>query len=162
LRTVPVTMHLSIRDVPDSLTAALIESRGRAALRGLQRNFGIVDPRIAISGLNPHAGEGGSLGRAEIEVIEPAMAALAAEGWRPNARSCAPKPLERDSRTSPRRHRPPRAQREQVARAEFHPGPTTARPHRRNSRATGGRARLRSRPRSRRTDACVARFGSIG
>src|SRR5437764_6673933 len=82
LRTVPVTTHLPIRDVPDSLTAALIESRGRAALRGLQRNFGIADPRLAISGLNPHAGEGGSVGRAEIEVIEPAIAALAAEGWR--------------------------------------------------------------------------------
>src|SRR5207237_3969660 len=63
-------------------TAALIESRGRAALRGLQRNFGIADPRLAISGLNPHSGEGGSLGRAEIEVIEPAIAALRAEGWR--------------------------------------------------------------------------------
>src|SRR5437763_11985881 len=82
LRTVPVTTHLPLRDVPDSLTPALIESRGRAALRGLQRNFGISDPRLAISGLNPHAGEGGSLGRAEIEVIEPAIAALAAEGWR--------------------------------------------------------------------------------
>src|SRR6058998_1979120 len=76
LRTVPVTTHLPLRDVPDSLTPALIESRGRAALRGLQRNFGIADPRLAISGLNPHSGEGGSLGRAEIEVIEPAIAAL--------------------------------------------------------------------------------------
>jgi 4-hydroxythreonine-4-phosphate dehydrogenase len=82
LRTVPVTTHLPLRDVPDSLTPALIESRGRAALRGLQRNFGIAEPRLAISGLNPHAGEGGQLGRAEIEVIEPAIAALAAEGWR--------------------------------------------------------------------------------
>jgi 4-hydroxythreonine-4-phosphate dehydrogenase len=81
LRTVPVTTHLAIRDVPDSLTAALIESRGRATLRGLQRNFGIAEPRLAVSGLNPHSGEGGALGRAEIEVIEPAIAALAAEGW---------------------------------------------------------------------------------
>src|SRR5881275_3713533 len=76
LRTVPVTTHLPIRDVPDSLTAALIESRGRAALRGLQRNFGIADPRLAVSGLNPHAGEGGSLGREEIEIIAPAVRAL--------------------------------------------------------------------------------------
>jgi 4-hydroxythreonine-4-phosphate dehydrogenase len=82
LRTVPVTTHLPLRDVPDTLTSALIESRGRAALRGLQRNFGIAEPRLAISGLNPHAGEGGSLGRAEIDVIAPAIAALAAEGWR--------------------------------------------------------------------------------
>src|SRR5256714_5539258 len=79
LRTIPVTTHLPLRDVPDSLTSALIESRGRAALRGLQRNFRIADPRLAISGLNPHSGEGGSLGRAEIDVIEPAIAALRAE-----------------------------------------------------------------------------------
>jgi 4-hydroxythreonine-4-phosphate dehydrogenase len=82
LRTVPVTTHLPLREVPDALTVSLIESRGRAALRGLQRNFGIAEPRLAISGLNPHAGEGGQLGRAEIEVIGPAIAALAAEGWR--------------------------------------------------------------------------------
>src|SRR5436309_4542737 len=82
LRTVPVTTHLPIRDVPDSLTTALIESRGRAALRGLQRNFGIADPRLAVSGLNPHAGDGGSLGRDEIDVIVPAIAALVADGWR--------------------------------------------------------------------------------
>jgi 4-hydroxythreonine-4-phosphate dehydrogenase len=82
LRTVPVTTHIPLRDVPDSLTSALIESRARATLRGLQRSFGIAEPRLAIAGLNPHAGEGGSLGLAEVEVIAPAIAALAAEGWR--------------------------------------------------------------------------------
>ena len=82
LRTVPVTTHIALRDVPDRLTSSLIESRGRTTLRGLQRNFGIAEPRLAISGLNPHSGEGGLLGRAEIEVIEPAIAALRAEGWR--------------------------------------------------------------------------------
>ena len=82
LRTVPVTTHLPLADVPAALTSALIESRGRAALRGLQRNFGIPEPRLAISGLNPHAGEGGQLGLEEKEIIEPAIAALAAEGWR--------------------------------------------------------------------------------
>jgi len=82
LRTVPVTTHLPLVRVPEALTSALIESRGRATLRGLQRNFGIPDPRLAISGLNPHSGEGGQLGREEIEIIEPAIAALAAEGWR--------------------------------------------------------------------------------
>jgi 4-hydroxythreonine-4-phosphate dehydrogenase len=81
LRTVPVTTHLELADVPRRLTSALIESRGRATLRGLQRNFGIAQPRLAVSGLNPHSGEGGSLGREEIEIIEPAIAALAAEGW---------------------------------------------------------------------------------
>jgi 4-hydroxythreonine-4-phosphate dehydrogenase len=82
LRTVPVTTHLRLSDVPAVLTSALIESRGRAALRGLQRNFGSPEPRLAVSGLNPHAGEGGELGAEEIEIIEPAIAALAAEGWR--------------------------------------------------------------------------------
>jgi 4-hydroxythreonine-4-phosphate dehydrogenase len=82
LRTVPVTTHLPLSEVPRHLTGALIESRGRAALRGLQRNFGIPEPRLAVSGLNPHAGEGGRLGVEELEIIEPAIAALAAEGWR--------------------------------------------------------------------------------
>ena len=82
LRTVPVTTHLPLAEVAQTLTAGLIESRGRAGLRGLQRSFGIADPRLAVSGFNPHAGEGGRLGREEIEIIEPAIAALAAEGWR--------------------------------------------------------------------------------
>lgn len=82
LRTVPVTTHVALSEMLRALTSALIESRGRAALRGLQRNFGIPEPRLAVAGLNPHAGEGGKLGREEIEIIEPAIAALAAEGWR--------------------------------------------------------------------------------
>ncbi|MEO7564898.1 MAG: 4-hydroxythreonine-4-phosphate dehydrogenase PdxA [Sphingomicrobium sp.] len=82
LRTVPVTTHVAFADVPARLTSALIESRGRAALRGLQRNFGIPEPRLAVSGINPHAGEGGRLGKEELELIEPAIAALRAEGWR--------------------------------------------------------------------------------
>ena len=81
LRTVPVTTHLPLAAVAMQLSSALIESRGRAALRGLQRNFGIAEPRLAVSALNPHAGEGGELGREEIDLIEPAIAALAAEGW---------------------------------------------------------------------------------
>lgn len=82
LRTVPVTTHLPFRDVARALTSALIESRGRATLRGLQRSFGIAEPRLAVAALNPHAGEGGNLGREEGELIEPAIAALRAEGWR--------------------------------------------------------------------------------
>ena len=82
LRTVPLTTHLPLAEVPRALTSALIESRGRATLRGLQRNFGIPEPRLAVTGLNPHSGEGGRLGREEIEIIEPAIAALLAEGWR--------------------------------------------------------------------------------
>ena len=82
LRTVPVTTHLPLAKVPGALTSSLIESRGRAALRGLQRNFGIPEPRLAVSGFNPHAGEGGQVGTEELDVIAPAIAALAAEGWR--------------------------------------------------------------------------------
>ena len=82
LRTVPVTTHLALAAVSRHLTSSLIEARGRAVLRGLQRNFGIADPRLAIAGLNPHSGEGGALGREEIEIISPAIAILADEGWR--------------------------------------------------------------------------------
>jgi 4-hydroxythreonine-4-phosphate dehydrogenase len=82
LRTVPLTTHIPLSEVPRMLTSGLIESRGRATLRGLQRSFGIAEPRLAVSGLNPHAGEGGQLGTEEVEIIEPAIAALAAEGWR--------------------------------------------------------------------------------
>jgi len=82
LRTVPVTTHVPLDRVSSMLSPNLIENRGRAALRGLQRNFGIADPRLAISGLNPHAGEGGALGREEIDLIIPAIEALRAEGWR--------------------------------------------------------------------------------
>src|SRR5881398_4020546 len=71
LRTVPVTTHIPLSEVARQLSSALIEARGRAALRGLQRNFGIPEPRLAVSGLNPHSGEGGQLGREEIEIIQP-------------------------------------------------------------------------------------------
>jgi 4-hydroxythreonine-4-phosphate dehydrogenase len=81
LRTVPVTTHVPLGQVVERLTPALIEARGRAVMRGLQRNFGLAEPRLAVAGLNPHAGEGGSLGREEIELIQPAIDALRAEGW---------------------------------------------------------------------------------
>jgi 4-hydroxythreonine-4-phosphate dehydrogenase len=82
LRTVPVTTHLPLAEVAAALNPGLIEARGRAALRGLQRSFGIADPKLAVTGLNPHAGEGGALGREEIELILPAIEALRAEGWK--------------------------------------------------------------------------------
>ena len=82
LRTVPVTTHLPLAEVASHLSAALIEARGRTTLRGLQRNFGLAEPTLAVSGLNPHAGEGGMLGREEVELIQPAIAALRDEGWR--------------------------------------------------------------------------------
>jgi len=81
LRTVPVTTHLALADVPAALTQGLIEARARATLRGLQRNFGLPNPRLAVAGLNPHSGEHGALGREEIDLIAPAIEALRAEGW---------------------------------------------------------------------------------
>ncbi|MGL4543062.1 MAG: 4-hydroxythreonine-4-phosphate dehydrogenase PdxA [Polymorphobacter sp.] len=79
LRTVPITIHVPLADVATQLTTELIVSRARVAARGLQRDFGIATPRLAVAGLNPHAGEGGTLGREEIDIIMPAIAALRAE-----------------------------------------------------------------------------------
>jgi 4-hydroxythreonine-4-phosphate dehydrogenase len=81
LRTVPVTTHVPLNEVARRLTPGLIEARARATLRGLQRSFGIAEPRLAISALNPHAGEGGALGTEELDIIRPAIVVLRAEGW---------------------------------------------------------------------------------
>lgn len=80
LRVSPVTIHEALADVPGRLCAELVVARGRAIARALVRDFGIADPRIAVAGLNPHAGEGGALGREEIEIIAPAIASLREEG----------------------------------------------------------------------------------
>jgi 4-hydroxythreonine-4-phosphate dehydrogenase len=82
LRTVPVTTHLPFSEVIANLSSSLIEARGRTTLRGVQRNFAIAEPRLAVAALNPHAGEGGMLGREEIDMIGPAIEALRQEGWR--------------------------------------------------------------------------------
>jgi 4-hydroxythreonine-4-phosphate dehydrogenase len=79
LRTVPVTTHVPLRDVPSLLTVELIVAKGRATIRGLRRLFGIVRPRIAVAGLNPHAGENGALGREEIDIVQPAIERLREE-----------------------------------------------------------------------------------
>lgn len=80
LRVVPVTTHIPLADVPQALTTERIVAKGRAAIRGLQRQFGIEQPRIAVAGLNPHAGEDGALGREEIDIILPAIERLREEG----------------------------------------------------------------------------------
>ena len=80
LRTVPVTTHVALRDVSDLLSIDLIVAKARATDRGLIRNFGIARPRLAIAGFNPHAGEGGAIGREEIDLILPAIELLRAEG----------------------------------------------------------------------------------
>jgi 4-hydroxythreonine-4-phosphate dehydrogenase len=80
LRVVPLTVHVPLAEVSGLLTAELIVTKARVAARGLQRNFGIEAPRLAFAGLNPHAGEGGALGREEIDTIAPAIAELNGEG----------------------------------------------------------------------------------
>ena len=79
LRTVPVTTHVALADVPGLLSIELIVAKGRTTIRGLKRQFGIERPRIAVAGLNPHAGEGGALGREEIDIIIPAIERLREE-----------------------------------------------------------------------------------
>jgi 4-hydroxythreonine-4-phosphate dehydrogenase len=80
LKVVPVTVHVPLREVAGLLDVDRIVAKGRAAARGLQRQFGIAAPRIAVAGFNPHAGEDGALGREEIELISPAIARLREEG----------------------------------------------------------------------------------
>ena len=81
LKVIPVTTHVPLRQVPDLLSVEGIVAKGRAAVRGLQRQFGIAEPRLAVAGLNPHAGEEGSLGREEIDLIVPAIERLREEGY---------------------------------------------------------------------------------
>ncbi|PQM27951.1 4-hydroxythreonine-4-phosphate dehydrogenase PdxA [Sphingopyxis lindanitolerans] len=80
LRVVPLTVHIPLSEVPERLTADLIAAKARIVARGLSRDFGIAAPRLAIAGLNPHAGESGQLGDEEIRIIAPAVAQLAGEG----------------------------------------------------------------------------------
>ena len=81
MRVALVTTHLPLKDVPAAITAPLLESVLRIIRRDLQSRFGIAQPRIMVAGLNPHAGEGGYLGREEIEVMIPVLDKLRAEGF---------------------------------------------------------------------------------
>ena len=80
LRVVPITTHVPLAEVSSLLTIELILAKARATARGLTRNFGIEHPRLVFAGLNPHAGEGGAIGREEIDILEPAIAILREEG----------------------------------------------------------------------------------
>jgi 4-hydroxythreonine-4-phosphate dehydrogenase len=71
-----VTIHLAVRDVPAALSIQTIVNAGLVSAQALRRDFGIARPRLALAALNPHAGEGGALGREEIEMIAPAARAL--------------------------------------------------------------------------------------
>jgi len=80
LRVALTTTHLPLNEVPAAINQAGLEGTLRVLAHGLQQQLGISNARITVLGLNPHAGEGGHLGREEIEVIAPAIAALQAEG----------------------------------------------------------------------------------
>ena len=96
MRVALATTHLALKDVPAAITAPLLENVLRIIRRDLQRRFGIAQPRILVAGLNPHAGEGGYLGREEIEVMIPLLDKLRAEGMRISA------PLPADTLFTPR------------------------------------------------------------
>ena len=80
LAVVPVTIHLSLRDAIAQLTSELIVTTARIAVADMKARFGLANPRLALSGLNPHAGEHGSLGTEDITIVSPAIETLRAEG----------------------------------------------------------------------------------
>ncbi len=80
LAVVPVTIHLPLRDIFDQLSSELVVETGRIVAHDLATRFGLADPRLAIAGLNPHAGEAGTLGEEDRTIVAPAVARLVAEG----------------------------------------------------------------------------------
>ncbi|THD82962.1 4-hydroxythreonine-4-phosphate dehydrogenase PdxA [Aliigemmobacter aestuarii] len=80
LRVVPATIHIPLAEVPQALTPDLLEDTLRITHAALIRDFGIAAPRIAVTGLNPHAGEGGAMGHEEAALIAPVLDRLRAEG----------------------------------------------------------------------------------
>ena len=80
LRVVPTTIHIPLQDVAQTLTADLLRDTLRITEAELRRKFGVARPRLAVAGLNPHAGEGGKIGLQERDLITPALESLRAEG----------------------------------------------------------------------------------
>ncbi len=80
LRVVPVTIHIALKAVPAALTQDEIIETGRITAKALREDFGIESPRLAVAGLNPHAGEDGKMGTEDRDLIAPAVATLQAEG----------------------------------------------------------------------------------
>jgi 4-hydroxythreonine-4-phosphate dehydrogenase len=80
LRTVPVTIHIPLAEVPARLTTLDIVTTARTVARDLRARFGIERPRLAVAGMNPHAGEDGAMGTEDRDIVTPAVAALRAEG----------------------------------------------------------------------------------
>ena len=81
LRVVPLTIHMPLAQVPGAITKQAVFDTGEIIVTALRRDFGILNPRLAVAGLNPHAGEDGMLGSEELAVIAPAVTALKARGF---------------------------------------------------------------------------------
>lgn len=81
LRVVPATIHIALDQVPLHLTPARLRRTIEITAAGLRDRFGIASPRIAVAGLNPHAGEGGAMGRQEIDWIAPLITQMQGEGF---------------------------------------------------------------------------------
>lgn len=81
LRVVPATIHIALSDVPQQFTPELLESTIRITAHDLTHHWGITAPRIAIAGLNPHAGEGGAMGTEELDWMEDLIKTLQSEGF---------------------------------------------------------------------------------
>lgn len=81
LRVVPTTIHIPLADVPQALTPQLLEDTIRITALGLQTQFGVSSPRIAVAGLNPHAGEGGAMGTEDACILAPVIDRLRQEGF---------------------------------------------------------------------------------
>ncbi|ATX66268.1 4-hydroxythreonine-4-phosphate dehydrogenase PdxA [Roseinatronobacter bogoriensis] len=82
LRVVPVTIHIALKDVPGRLTAALLKETLCITRASLIRDFGIAEPKLAVAGLNPHAGESGLMGQEDAEVITPVVERLRQQGMK--------------------------------------------------------------------------------
>ncbi|MEO1612129.1 MAG: 4-hydroxythreonine-4-phosphate dehydrogenase PdxA [Pseudomonadota bacterium] len=80
LRVVPVTIHIPLSEAPRQLTTDAIVDTARIVDEALKRDFGLAAPRLAVAGLNPHAGEGGAMGREDQDVVAPAVEALKTAG----------------------------------------------------------------------------------
>jgi 4-hydroxythreonine-4-phosphate dehydrogenase len=80
IAVVPVTIHVPYKEVPERLTRDLIFETGRVVVRDLIQRFGIAKPRLAVAGLNPHAGEDGTIGKEDATVVRPAIERLIADG----------------------------------------------------------------------------------
>jgi len=76
LRVVPVTIHMSLREAVEALNAEIIVTNGKVTAAALERDYGIANPRLAVAGLNPHAGEDNAMGNDEEKIIAPAVRAL--------------------------------------------------------------------------------------